>query len=179
MDAGASREANTIGSSMASLAEDVLPLVRTRVDVSRWGAANEHGPQMHAAVDLLDAALRTADPVEVCRVVHAALASAVKVIARADDSSGIIGDACRRLLSLHPRVAAAAGVAPAKLVDWMMRFQFEGTSTISRSTPSPTRRHWGTRACAPTASASTRRSLAELLRFMRGSQKLTVGRTCF
>jgi hypothetical protein len=48
------------------------------------------------------------------------------VIARADDSSGIIGDACRRLLALHPIAAASAKVAPAKLVDWMMKFQFEG-----------------------------------------------------
>ena len=35
-------------------------------------------------------------------VTHKALTSAIKVIARADDSSGIIGDACRRLLELHP-----------------------------------------------------------------------------
>jgi len=48
------------------------------------------------------------------------------VIARADDSSGIIGDACRRLLDLHPQSAAAAGVAPTKLVDWMVKFQFDG-----------------------------------------------------
>ena len=53
-------------------------------------------------------------------------ASAVKVIARADDSSGIIGDACRRLLALHPTAAAAAHVAPSKLVDWMLKFQFAG-----------------------------------------------------
>ena len=59
-------------------------------------------------------------------MVNAALASAVKVIARADDSSGIIGDECRRLLALHPTVASSAGVAPSKLVDWMMKFQFDG-----------------------------------------------------
>ena len=74
---------------MTSLADTVLPLVRTRADLSRWGAANEHGRQMH---DALEAALPTADPAEVYAVVQAALASAVKVIARADDSSGIIGD---------------------------------------------------------------------------------------
>jgi hypothetical protein len=55
-----------------------------------------------------------------------ALATAIKVIARADDSSGIIGDACRRLLDLHPRLAAAANVPPGKLVDWMIKFQFDG-----------------------------------------------------
>ena len=81
---------------------------------------------MHEAIDVLEASLPTANPAEVYAVVQAALASAVKVIARADDSSGIIGDACRRLLTLHPTVASSAGVAPSKLVDWMMKFQFDG-----------------------------------------------------
>ena len=111
---------------MTSLADTVLPLVRTRADLSRWGAADEHGRQMHEAIDVLEAALPRADPAAAYAVVQAALASAVKVIARADDSSGIIGGACRRLLALHPTVAASAGVAPSKLVDWMMKFQFDG-----------------------------------------------------
>lgn len=112
--------------SMTSLADSVLPLIRTRSDLHRWSAANQHGAQIHTAIDLLEAAPATTDPAEVYSVVHAALASAVKVIARADDSSGIIGDACRRLLDLHPQAATAAQVAPAKLVDWMIKFQFDG-----------------------------------------------------
>jgi hypothetical protein len=59
-------------------------------------------------------------------VTHKALASAIKVIARADDSSGIIGDDCRRLLDMHPKAAAAAQVPVGKLIDWMMKFQFDG-----------------------------------------------------
>jgi hypothetical protein len=81
---------------------------------------------MHEAVDNLEAAIPTTDPAEVYAVTHKALASAIKVIARADDSSGIIGDACRRLLELHPTVAAAAQVPAGSLVDWMVRFQFDG-----------------------------------------------------
>jgi len=108
------------------LADDVLPLIRTRSDLHRWGAANAHGRQMHEAVDTLETAVPTTDPAEVYSVTHRALASAVKVVARADDSSGIIGDACRRLLELHPKAAAAAKISPGKLVDWMMRFQFDG-----------------------------------------------------
>jgi hypothetical protein len=46
-------------------------------------------------------------------------------VMRADDSSGIIGDACRALLDLHPVVAARAKPTAAKLVDWMIKFQFE------------------------------------------------------
>ncbi len=54
--------------------------------------------------------------------------SPIKVVARADDSSGIIGDACRRLLDLHPKAAAAAAASltPGKLVEWMLRFQLGG-----------------------------------------------------
>lgn len=80
---------------------------------------------MHEAVDILEAAIPTTDPVEIYTVTHKSLASAIKVIVRADDSSGIIGDACRRLLDLHPKAAAAAGTPVSKLIDWMMKFQFD------------------------------------------------------
>ena len=108
------------------LADAVLPLIRTRADLHRWSAANAHGREMHHALDLLEYAVPTEDPADVYAVTHQALTSAIKVIARADDSSGIIGDACRRLLDLHPKAAAAARVPPAKLLDWMMKFQFDG-----------------------------------------------------
>lgn len=108
------------------LADAVLPLIRTRADLHRWSAANAHGKQMHDAVDMLDDAVGSEDPADVYAVTHKALVSALKVIARADDSSGIIGDACRRLLALHPKAAAAARVAPRKLVDWMIAFQLDG-----------------------------------------------------
>jgi len=111
---------------VTELADAVLPLIRTRTELYRWSAANAHGSQMHQAVDILEAAIPTSDPSKVYAVTHKALASAITVIARADDSSGIIGDACRRLLDLHPRLAAAANVPPGKLVDWMIKFQFDG-----------------------------------------------------
>ena len=111
---------------MTTFADAVLPLIRTRADLYRWSLANAHGRDMHEAVDILEAALPTTDPVEAHRVTERALTSALKVIARADDSSGIIGDACRRLLALHPTTAAAARVPVGKLVDWMMAFQFDG-----------------------------------------------------
>ena len=91
---------------MSPLADQVLPLIRTCSDLHRWSAANAHGRQMNEAVDILEAAVPTSDPADVYSVTHRALASALKVIARADDSSGIIGDAVRRLLELHPRAAA-------------------------------------------------------------------------
>ncbi|MGH8826782.1 MAG: hypothetical protein ACRDVZ_04090 [Jiangellaceae bacterium] len=43
---------------------------------------------------------------------------------RAPNSSGIIGDACWRLLDLHPKAAARAKPQASKLVEWMIKFQF-------------------------------------------------------
>ena len=110
---------------MSALADAVLPLIRTRADLYRWTTANEHGGQMHDAVEMLRAAAETEDPADVFAVTQKAIASALRVIMRADDSSGIIGDACRALLDLHPEVAARAKPPVAKLVDWMIKFQFD------------------------------------------------------
>ncbi|WP_345205732.1 hypothetical protein [Fodinibacter luteus] len=110
---------------MQSLADAVLPLIRSRSDLHRWSAANAHGARMHEAVDLLEAAMDTADPATVWTVTTKAIASATTVIMRADDSSGLMGDAIRRLLLLHPRAAERARPPAARLVDWMIRFQFD------------------------------------------------------
>ncbi|MCW2644764.1 MAG: hypothetical protein JWP07_873 [Pseudonocardiales bacterium] len=110
---------------VSNLADAVLPLIRTRADLYRWSTANEHGRQMHDAVEMLQAAAQTEDPAVVFAVTQKAIASALKVIMRADDSSGIIGDACRALLDLHPEVAARATPPVTKLVDWMMTLQFD------------------------------------------------------
>ena len=110
---------------VSRLSAAVLPLIRTRADLHRWSVANAHGAQMHQAVAILEAAAETEDPTIVLAVTQQAIASALKVVMRADDSSGIIGGACRLLLALHPKVAARAHPPAGKLVDWMMRFQFD------------------------------------------------------
>ena len=110
---------------VGDLAEAVLPLIRTRADIWRWSAANDHGRRMNDAVEILERAAETEDPALVFAVTQKAIASALKVIMRADDSNGIIGDACRALLDLHPKLAARATPPVAKLVDWLIRFQFD------------------------------------------------------
>jgi hypothetical protein len=110
---------------VATLADAVLPLIRTRADVWRWNVANAHGTRMHEAVAILRQAVEDDDPAEVFAVTQRAIASALKVIMRADDSSGIIGDACRDLLEVHPIAAARARPEASKLVDWMVKFQFD------------------------------------------------------
>lgn len=109
---------------MTALADEVLPLIRTRADIHSWRASNAHGAQMEVAVGILQEAAAQGDPAEVFAVTQKAIASALKIIMRADDSSGIIGDAIRELLILHADTSSPAGVAPTKLVDWMINFQF-------------------------------------------------------
>jgi hypothetical protein len=111
---------------VSSLGETVLGMIRTRVDLHRWSAANAHGRQMHEAVGMLRAAARD-DPTGLLSIVDKAVASAVWVVLRADDSSGIIGDAIRDLLALHADLARQSPPPPAKLVAWLVKFQFDGT----------------------------------------------------
>jgi hypothetical protein len=106
------------------LADAVIPLIRTREELWRRRDSDAHGVQMHRAVSLLQDAAAGGDPADVFAVTQKAIASAMTVILRADDSSGIIGDACRALLDLHPQLAARAHPPARKLVDWMIRFQF-------------------------------------------------------
>jgi hypothetical protein len=78
---------------VSDLADAVLPLIRTRADIWRWSAANEHGRRMNDAVEILERAAEIEDPALVFAVTQKAISSALKVIMRADDSSGIIVDA--------------------------------------------------------------------------------------
>jgi Family of unknown function (DUF6880) len=81
---------------------------------------------MHEAVALLrQAAAET--PAGLLPVLEKAIAAAVRVVLRADDSSGIIGDAIRDLLALHADLARRTPPAASKLVTWLVKFQFDGT----------------------------------------------------
>ncbi len=109
---------------MTELADTVLTLIRTRADLHWRSKTTAHGEQMLRAVDILSTAAGT-DPADVFAVSHKAIASSLKLIMRADDSDGFMGDAIRALLDIHARTAAPAGISPTTLVTWMIKFQFE------------------------------------------------------
>lgn len=130
-------EHRIVSEGLISLDDAVLPLIRSRNrDLWRYSAANEHGGRMHDGVATLQLALADSEvlplygitapsPQDIYRVAHKALASAIRVIARADDSAGIIGDACHALIEIHPRAAALANVSPLELADWVYEFHFD------------------------------------------------------
>ncbi|MDY6811821.1 MAG: hypothetical protein SW127_22910, partial [Actinomycetota bacterium] len=88
--------------------DDVLPLIRTRADLHTWRASNAHGARMQEAATVLQQATAQGDPADVFAVTQKAIASALTVIMRADDSSGIMGDAIRSLLEIHADMSAPA-----------------------------------------------------------------------
>jgi uncharacterized Zn finger protein len=76
-------------------------------------------------VDALGDQVAAAPSAELVELLQRAAGHLIKVILRADDSNGLIGDLCHQVLELH-RQACAAGVAdPQKLAKWMVRFSFE------------------------------------------------------
>ena len=72
----------------------------------------------------LEAAVDTAPSRELVELLQRAISHVVKVIQRADDSSGLIGDLARDLLELHARACDAGVADPARLAAWMVRFRF-------------------------------------------------------
>lgn len=98
--------------------------LRTRRHLDYWGSsawARDAAP----LVDALAEEVADAPSAELVVLLQRAAGHLVKVIMRADDSDGTIGELCRDVLDLH-RQACAAGVADRQsLARWMVRFAFE------------------------------------------------------
>jgi hypothetical protein len=61
---------------------------------------------------------------ELVELLQRAVGHVVKVILRADDSNGMIGDLARQLLELHARACQPGVADPVKLAKWMVKFMF-------------------------------------------------------
>ncbi len=98
--------------------------LRTRRHLGYWESsawARDASP----VVDALAGAVAAGPSAELVLLLERAVGHLVKVIMRADDSDGLMGDLARRVLDLH-RIACKAGVAdPVALARWMVRFTFD------------------------------------------------------
>ncbi len=117
---------------LAARATGDLRALRAEVDrglrTRRFLGYRESVEWAHAARPVLtelDAAVGSAPSRELVELLERAVSHVVKVIqARADDSSGLIGDLARDLLDLHARACDTGAADPVKLARWMIRFRF-------------------------------------------------------
>lgn len=83
--------------------------------------AREAGP----VVDALADAVAAGPSLDLVALLERAATHLVKVIQRADDSNGMIGDLAHRTLELHREACAAGAADPVALAKWMVRFTFD------------------------------------------------------
>jgi hypothetical protein len=109
----------------------ILEYFRTsRRDLWRWNAANEYGSDARGGVDAIEDAAEMWGAAALIPTTQKAIAATVRVILRADDSSGIIGDVIEDLLRLHAELCVAAPPPTAALVKWLLDFQFDGKQDL-------------------------------------------------
>jgi len=110
-------------SALASLRLE-LDALRTRRHLGyresiEW--ADDAGP----VVDEIAAAAHSSPSRELLKLVELAINRVVKMILRADDSSGTIGELARQLLETHEQICDAGVADPKALARWMVRFGFD------------------------------------------------------
>jgi hypothetical protein len=98
--------------------------LRTRRYLDYW-QSNGWAVDAAPVVDALAEAVAAGSSNELVKLLERAAGHLVKVIGRADDSNGFIGDLARRVLDLHRDACAAGAADPVSLARWMVRFSFE------------------------------------------------------
>ena len=105
------------------LRKEVDRALRTRRFLDYWGSM-EWAQAGRPVVAELERAVQIASSRELVELLQRAVGHVAKVIQKADDSSGLIGDLERELLDLHARACDAGVADPVKLAAWMIRFRF-------------------------------------------------------
>jgi hypothetical protein len=109
-----------------------LAVLRSEIDrglrTRRFLGYRESIEWAHAARPILtelEQVVRSSPSRGLVELLQRAVGHAVKVIQRADDSSGLIGDLACELLELHAQACDAGAADPVKLAVWMIRFRFK------------------------------------------------------
>jgi len=115
----ASRAAGGLG----SLRVEVDRTLRTRRFLD-YSASIEWARATRPVVTELQRAVKDEPTRELVELLERAVGHVVRVILKADDSSGLIGDVARDLLDFHTEACDAGVADPVKLARWMFRFRF-------------------------------------------------------
>jgi hypothetical protein len=97
--------------------------LRTRRHLGYWESSEWAGEARPVVVALTDA-VEAGPSRELVELLQRAVGHVVKVILRADDSNGMIGDLARDLLELHAQACRPGVADPVKLAKWMVKFCF-------------------------------------------------------
>lgn len=97
--------------------------LRTRRHLGYW-ESSEWAAEARPVVAALADAVQAGPSRELVELLQRAVGHVVKVILRADDSNGTIGDLARDLLELHAQACRPGLVDPVKLAKWMVKFCF-------------------------------------------------------
>jgi len=108
---------------LAVLAVEVDSGLRTRRHLGYW-ESSEWAGEARPVVAALAEAVEAGPSRELVELLQRAVGHVVKVILRADDSNGMIGDLARDLLELHAQACRPGVADPVKLAKWMVRFCF-------------------------------------------------------
>lgn len=106
---------------LAGLRREVDQGLRTRRFLG-YRESSEWARSAQPITDELRLAVARAPSSELVVLLERAIGHVVKVILRADDSNGTIGDLARGLLELHAQACDAGVADPVKLAAWMVRF---------------------------------------------------------
>lgn len=90
-----------------------------------WREASEWAAEAQPVVGALADEVATQPSRELVELLERALGHVIKVILRADDSNGSIGDLTGRLLGLHALACDSGTADPLRLARWMIRFAFD------------------------------------------------------
>jgi hypothetical protein len=115
----AARKTGDVG----ALRREVDRALRTRRFLDYWQSM-EWAQAARPVVAELERGVRIAPTRELVELLQRAAGHVVKVIDRADDSSGLIGEVVRDVLDLHARACDAGVADPVRLAAWMIRFRF-------------------------------------------------------
>jgi hypothetical protein len=110
-----------VGGEVAELRAEVDRGLRTR-RVLGYRESSEWARAARPVVEELRLVAASSPSRDLVVLVERAIGHVVKVIMRADDSNGTIGDLARELLEVHAEACDAGVADPVKLAAWMVRF---------------------------------------------------------
>ncbi|MBA3308727.1 MAG: SWIM zinc finger family protein [Nocardioidaceae bacterium] len=119
------RQAARDTGDLSVLREEITAALRTRRRFLDWRESAEYGASARRQVDELARLVGAGHAEQALPIIEDAVKALLRVIGKADDSSGTIGDAMRQLLDVHRWACRSASPPPTKLARWLLRFNLD------------------------------------------------------